>query len=313
MSRDFVSAIERGLGFSPDANRIVPGRIVRFSTNGKRGDDAGWCKLFEDGRAGVFGDWRTGEQHTWHQTVPQSVDRRQDRERIAAAQAARVEEQAQRQAKAVETANLIWTRARKAEAHPYLLKKRVGANGVRVQLANAPEARGQFRDGAGLLRGLLLLVPMCDINGRVLSLQAIDARGRKSFLKGSRTAALCHLCGADALRGVDADTFDGVVGVCEGFATAWSIAHELDDGCPTFAAFSAGNLPAVAGEVRQKFPRAEIAVWADSDAYGLVEAMEAADAVAGRWVLPPFTKAELAAGLSDFNDYAQLLRARGCA
>lgn len=27
---------------------IEPGKLHRFSSNGKRGDDAGWCKLFPD-------------------------------------------------------------------------------------------------------------------------------------------------------------------------------------------------------------------------------------------------------------------------
>ena len=31
---------------------IEPGKLHRFATNGKRHDDAGWCKLFADGGAG---------------------------------------------------------------------------------------------------------------------------------------------------------------------------------------------------------------------------------------------------------------------
>ena len=41
----------------PDA--IEPGRIVRFSTSDKRGDDAGWCWLFDDGCGGAYGDHRS--------------------------------------------------------------------------------------------------------------------------------------------------------------------------------------------------------------------------------------------------------------
>ena len=59
--RDFIT----GLGFEPP--RIIePGRIARFSTNGKRGDDAGWAKLFPDGECGVVGDWRADQIWTWH-------------------------------------------------------------------------------------------------------------------------------------------------------------------------------------------------------------------------------------------------------
>lgn len=316
---DFADAIARTLGAAPEVDKIVPGRIVRFSATGKRGDDAGWCKLFEDGRAGVFGDWRTGEQHQWRAVEREPVStqqRKRLREQVAAAQAARAEEQAQRQARAAETARLIWSRARTCERHPYLDRKGVHADGVRVQFAHAAECRGQFYskgDGGEpvALRGLLLLVPMRDMQWRVHSLQAIDAEGRKSFMRGARTAGLFHLCGAEQLRGVDAATFAGCLGICEGFATAWSIAHELD-GWPTFAAFSAGNLVHVAREVRRKFPRAWIHVCADVDRNGRGQqaAEAAAAAIDGYLAEPAFTPAELASGCSDFNDFARLLRTR---
>lgn len=307
----FVDAIARELGAAPEPDRIVPGRIVRFSTTGKRGDDAGWCKLFEDGRGGVFGNWRTGAQHTWHDRSARRADRQKDRERIAAAQAARAEEQAQRQAKAAERAQLIWTRAQRADRHPYLERKHVRADLLRVQHAHAAEIRGQFYSGGEPLRGLLLLVPMRDIRWRVQSLQAIDADGRKSFLKGARTTSLFHICGAEKLRRVPPARFADYIGICEGYATAWSLAHDVER-WPTFAAFSAGNLRAVALEVRHKYPLAEIVVCGDADRNGVgqAKAEEAASAIEGSYSIPPFTQAELAAGLTDYNDYARLARVR---
>ena len=59
--RDFQSFIA-ALGYEPPAT-IEPGKIIRFSTNGKRGDDAGWALLFHDGD-GVVGDWCTGGHRT---------------------------------------------------------------------------------------------------------------------------------------------------------------------------------------------------------------------------------------------------------
>ena len=38
-------------GITPPEH-IEPGRLLRFSTNGKAGDKAGWCRLFEDLRGG---------------------------------------------------------------------------------------------------------------------------------------------------------------------------------------------------------------------------------------------------------------------
>jgi len=59
----FRAAIQAA-GFDPPA-AIEPGKLYRFSTNAKPADDAGWCKLFEDGRGGVFGDFRTGFFGSW--------------------------------------------------------------------------------------------------------------------------------------------------------------------------------------------------------------------------------------------------------
>ncbi len=40
---------------------IQPGRLYRFPGAGKRNSNtAGWCKLFDDGLGGCFGDWSSG-------------------------------------------------------------------------------------------------------------------------------------------------------------------------------------------------------------------------------------------------------------
>lgn len=42
------------------------GKLHRFSSNGKPGDDAGWYVFHFDGiSAGIFGDWRIGLSETW--------------------------------------------------------------------------------------------------------------------------------------------------------------------------------------------------------------------------------------------------------
>lgn len=58
--RDAVVAV---LGAAPDD--IEPGRLHRFSTSSRRSDMSGWCKLFDDLGAGVFGDFRAGVSETW--------------------------------------------------------------------------------------------------------------------------------------------------------------------------------------------------------------------------------------------------------
>ena len=41
---------------------IEPGRFIRFGTNGKRGDDSGYAKLFPDLEGGIVGDFKTGRE-----------------------------------------------------------------------------------------------------------------------------------------------------------------------------------------------------------------------------------------------------------
>src|SRR5947208_9082030 len=67
--RDAISAA----GLSPPDN-IEPARFHRFPGDGKRnGNTAGWCKLFDDGRGGIFGDFSTGLVETWQAERPQSL------------------------------------------------------------------------------------------------------------------------------------------------------------------------------------------------------------------------------------------------
>lgn len=55
----FKTAIQAHGLQPPDA--IQPGKFHRFpGIDKKSGDDAGWCKLFDDGRGGVFGDFSAG-------------------------------------------------------------------------------------------------------------------------------------------------------------------------------------------------------------------------------------------------------------
>jgi len=61
----FQSAIAAA-GLTPPDTIIADGKIQRFSTNGKRGDDAGWYILHLDNiPAGTFGNWREGRTESW--------------------------------------------------------------------------------------------------------------------------------------------------------------------------------------------------------------------------------------------------------
>lgn len=62
--QSFRAALLAALGGAPAT--IEPGRIQRFPTSQRQGDQAGWSKMFNDELAGVFGDHRSGFRSCWH-------------------------------------------------------------------------------------------------------------------------------------------------------------------------------------------------------------------------------------------------------
>ena len=80
----------RAAGLEPP-DVIEPGKLHRFPGIGKRnGNTAGWCKLFDDGLGGCFGDWSSGFSENWQakRNKPFSlVEREAFRRHVAEAQA----------------------------------------------------------------------------------------------------------------------------------------------------------------------------------------------------------------------------------
>jgi putative DNA primase/helicase len=52
-TEQFVDVIRESLGYAPAPVEIVPSKMIRFATSDRKGDDAGWCKLFDDAEGGV--------------------------------------------------------------------------------------------------------------------------------------------------------------------------------------------------------------------------------------------------------------------
>jgi hypothetical protein len=61
-------------GLVPPSDIEADGKLRRFSSNGKKADDAGWYLLHDDGvPAGSFGDWRTGITQTWRADIGRTL------------------------------------------------------------------------------------------------------------------------------------------------------------------------------------------------------------------------------------------------
>ena len=277
----FCEHIRATLGSAPDPSEIVPGRFIRFPVSDHGRDDAGSCKLFDDGDGGVFWNWRSGTSETWQArqaTTPEDRAAFSERVRQARAEAAKIEEQ--RQAKCRTLAALIWDTATPAADHPYLDRKKVKSYGLRQ------DAEGR------------LLVPVRDTGGTLHGLQKIHVDGSKRFMSGTAVTGCYFAIGKP----------NGRLYICEGYATGATI-HEATGG-GVAVAFNAGNLAPVAVALRAKYPALELIICADDDHAtegnpGMIKATEAARAVGGRLAVPVFT-GDRGPKDTDFNDLACL-------
>jgi len=190
-------------------------------------------------------------------------------------------------------AEKAWAKGTPAPAdHPYLARKEIGPDGLRV------DAKGN------------LLVPMRDEDGKLWNLQTIAPDGKKMSLwrrtadgvEGGRTQGLSAALG----------TLDGAqaVVVAEGRATGASVREAT--GLPVRVAFSSNNLAHVVRALRERHPDLPIIVAADNDHQkerltprkqnvGLAKAEEAVKDVPRASVLAP--QFEASSTSTDWNDY----------
>lgn len=260
----------RGAGLVPPDEVEADGKLRRFSSNGKKADDAGWYLFHGDGiPAGSFGCWRTGFHQTWRADIGRNLSIAEEaahRAKVEAMRRDREAEETRRRAEAAQKAVTIWQEAKPApENHPYLSAKQIKPQGVK-----------QYGDA--------LVIPM-RAGGELHSLQFIGPDGDKRFLSGGRVAG-CYFSIGNTKGAV-------ALAICEGFATGASI-HEAT-GYPVAVAFNAGNLKAVAQAMREKFPDLPLILCADDDHQtegnpGLTKATEAAQAVGGLLAVPDFGK-----------------------
>ncbi len=267
-SDEFIDAM-RTQGLAMHRNELMAdGLLHRYRVEGdKPGSLNGWYVLDLSHPAhGAFGSWKTGQSVSWcpaHQTAMSENDRRALARRQAATRAARYADQVAMQKSAQNRAAKLWEAAKPAKnKHPYLLRKGVGAFGIRQM-------------------GDRLVIPLRDDCGAIWSIQFIDSGGGKRFLSGGRKKGCYFSIGEprDALC------------ICEGYATGASV--YMSTGHATAIAFDAGNLASVAAAMRKKFPELKIIIVADYDADtegnpGMTYALDAARAIGALVAFPIF-------------------------
>ncbi len=284
--QNFIQCIQDS-GINPPETLIPDGKLHRFSSNGEKGDDAGWYILFNGtSPGGCFGCWRSGIKKNWHQKPEHRLTPKELAEYRAflkSAQATHKADEIERHATAARNATTLWTSAAPApDSHPYLIGKGITACGVRLYENE-------------------LVIPVCDLDNTPNSLQFINPVGKKRFLSGGKISGNGFVIG----------NLDGASKVClaEGFATGASVFTET--GLPVVIAFNAGNLLPVAQALRQRYPKMTITICADDDHQtegnpGLTKATEAAVKINGLLAVPLFGENRQKSD-TDFNDMQQQL------
>lgn len=244
--QDFRTAILNMLGSAPES--IEAGRMQRFPTSARRGDTAGWSKLFADLRGGVFGDHRRGIAKTWCATDRTGLTRWHRAALAAQVLKASAEREADQRRQWAANAQRIVKLHRECvplvHGDPVTLYlKRRGFGGVWPLPACLwlHRALPYWHDGAHVGTYPAMVAPLIAPDGRTVALHRtyLMPDGRKADLPAVKklTAA------AGPLAGACIPLFApelGRIAIAEGIETA--LAAWCASGVPTVAAYSAGNM-----------------------------------------------------------------------
>lgn len=287
----FRAAI-RATGLEPP-DTIVPGELHRFPGIGKNnGNTAGWCRLFDDGQGGVFGDWSSNFTETWQAKRNKTYSKAKCANATRRVEQAKKQVEAERNARQADASNraaAIWKAATPALGkHPYLIRKHIQPHGARL-----------YKHA--------LLLPVVDFTNRLTSLQFIGTDGGKLLLSGGRKQG-CFIPVAGDMK------FSSSIIICEGWATGCTLAED-DPTALVLAAIDSGNLMPVAMTARNRWPSAKLVIAGDDDRLtagnpGATKSKTAAIASGALLALPQWPE-NAPEHLTDFNDLVVWLGGHG--
>lgn len=274
-------------GLHPDHIIVGGDKPRRFSVGDGKKNDAGWYLLNDSiPMVGFFGNWQTGESHTWFQkdrTKMSFDERKSARELMAREKARRNAEREKSAAECVEYVKQQWHNLKPAGVSNKYAKRK----GIKPY-----EAREMPGDR------LMILVRDADKN--VTSAQYISADGGKLFAKGGKVGSSFFTLRAKS------GPAESVL-ICEGYATACTLFDAMGGRSTIVAALSANNMLPVAKIVRGRFGAdSKIIVCAEDDwqkenNVGLSSAREAAEKIGAALAIPEFGD-ERGEKDTDFND-----------
>lgn len=254
----------------------------------RRGSQSGAYKAYLDGRpSGWYRDYRSADNSptTWTFSRAENIDPLARLHLKASAQQNRDEKERKLQQqynKQAGYARSYLNGLPQATAHEYLTRKGIrAAPGVRLNNKNE------------------LVIPFSNGRGEIRSYQRIPVTGGKDarILKGSEKSGNWFAFGTPE---------NGrPLLFAEGYATAASL-HEAT-GLPVLMTIDADNMINVAKNARKIWTDSPFVFCADNDHQrkinkGVSSAKKAAASTHGEVIIPAFTEAEKAQGLTDFND-----------
>lgn len=282
-SVEFGAAI-KAAGLVIDGDPIMDGKLHRVPVDGgKKGMRDGAYVGYSDGRpSGHIQNYLTGSKENWSAAGVQLTA--EDRAQLAAqsqlAKQQRAIELSEQHSKAADSSLSKWKHLPDVPANgenAYLARKGVRAYGVKFD-------------------GDRLVIPVRDVDGKLWSLQSISPEEgtAKMFEKGGRKTSNMHVLG-ELKPGAE-------VLVAEGYATGASL-HEAT-GKTVVVAFDSGNIDAVVGAIKQRFPTSSIYIMGDNDKHsqqnvGVEKSMTAAQK---HQVGVAFPEIRAAGRFTDFND-----------
>lgn len=263
-------------------------KFQRFSSlnDHKRSKDL-FVKIHD--RGATFGDWRYQEEWvTWWYKDLRSIGISERKEREAS-KLLIAQQQARLRSDAIYRLRIIWhTYCHEIDIddpeipiHPYLKAKR-----IRPLYARYCRSR--------------VVVPIRDIDNGLVSLQWIRADGQKRF-KRNATPKNSMVWLSEPLP----DMYDGVIRLCEGWATGCTIYEAI--GAPVVCSLGANNLLSVAQQLKKKYPDALLKICADNDQWGeyntgFIHAKDVALLTGSTIYWPDFTGFDCSQKPTDFND-----------
>jgi putative DNA primase/helicase len=298
--QEFAEAM-KDMGLTvPAGHPIMDGQRHRVPADGDKGKETtGSYRAYLDGHpAGHIENFRTNLDMKWKYTGAALSE--EEKARLSADAATKRDAREREQtATYAESARRVQMRAagykQITEPTPYM-----AAKGIKPTIG----AMTDGKDGS-------IHLPAIDAQGQHWTTQYIQEDGTKRFAKDSHKEGCFHV-----VNGTLADLEKAPrLMIGEGYSTMTTIAGVV--GHPTVAGFDAGNLPAVAKALHERFPDKPVFIMADDDLRvqqthghnpGRDKANDAADAVGGKAVHPIFAPGEQAADpkrFTDFNDLEQ--------